>query len=68
MPTELQSATGPVAWMGYCSPVGTVKICAWCPDKAAADKIAKDSGLMVTHGMCVACFTKEQISLGLDTP
>lgn len=30
-------------------------ICAWCPDKPAADVWAADRGLMASHGICQAC-------------
>lgn len=34
-------------------------ICAWCPDKAAGDAWAEDRGLDSTHGICLACETRE---------
>lgn len=48
----------PVAWMGYAAP-DTIKICAWCPDKFAADRLAREQHFKVTHGMCVDCYQKQ---------
>ena len=40
------------------SPSGATRtaiVCAWCPDKAAADTYAAAQGLPVSHGICPAC-------------
>ena len=49
----------PAAWLGYAvKPTGgfVVRVCAWCPDKAEADRLAHAAGLEVTHCMCVSCY------------
>jgi hypothetical protein len=51
----------PRAWLGYAADGKSfcvVKVCAWCPDKAQADKLAGESGLTVTHTICPACYAR----------
>lgn len=57
----------PVAWLGYAphfEAFTCVRICAWCPDKKEADKLAKDAGLKVSHTCCEKC-AGEQLRLAL---
>lgn len=44
----------PLAFMGPAD-ARTVRVCAYCPDKAAADAQALAAGLRITHGICPAC-------------
>jgi len=30
-------------------------VCAWCADKAEADKWCREQGLQASHGICPAC-------------
>jgi hypothetical protein len=46
----------PKAWLGASSADAKLaRICAWCPDKSAADALALIHGLMPTHTICDAC-------------
>ena len=52
----------PAAWLGY-SPSPrfkrlTVRICARCPDRPVAEKLARDLGADVTHTWCPGCAKK----------
>lgn len=54
--------TLPSAWMGFAAPRSgraCVRICGWCPDKDEADRLAKNGGCDVTHGMCKECYNKQ---------
>ena len=58
----------PSALMGYAPPLkgasrACVRVCAWCPDKAAAEAEAEKYGHDVTHGICPKCFQKQQAAL-----
>ena len=58
----------PAAWMGFAprvahSPRACVRICAWCPDKAEADRLAYIWGYDVTHGQCPACVQRVMAKL-----
>jgi hypothetical protein len=47
----------PAAWLGYrphAKQFCAVAVCAWCPDKARAETLARP--FPVTHGICPACF------------
>lgn len=33
----------------------TARICAWCPDRAAAELMAASSGMDCTHTICARC-------------
>lgn len=49
----------PKAWMGYKADpkrFAVIAVCAWCPDKAAAEKLAHNAGFQVSHGICADCF------------
>jgi hypothetical protein len=52
----------PVAWIGYAR-TDTVRVCAWCPDKMAADKLALAQGFRVTHQICPVCYNKQLAEL-----
>jgi superfamily II helicase len=52
----------PAAWMGYALPQNgktTIRICAWCADKAAADALALSRGCAVTHTICTRCYQEK---------
>ncbi len=57
----------PVAWMGYANQEDrdkrlaciVVRVCCYCPDKQAADDLAKAHGWGVTHGICSACSQRQ---------
>lgn len=42
----------PKAWR---SSAGIAYVCAWCPDKDAADALALSLGLAISHGICREC-------------
>jgi|SRR5580692_844416 hypothetical protein len=46
----------PRAWLGPAKDfeAPTIAVCAWCPDKRAAEVLAEALGLQVTHGICRA--------------
>lgn len=49
----------PAAWLGEAPGyvgVTVIRICARCPDRAAAEAIAQANGHETTHGYCQACF------------
>ena len=51
----------PTAWMGYATRVAhskrpCVRVCAYCPDKKAADALAESKGYDVTHSICPSCY------------
>jgi len=49
----------PAAWLGEATnfaPLRVIRICARCPDRAAAEAIAAANGHETTHGYCEACF------------
>jgi hypothetical protein len=50
----------PDAWMGMAERFKkpTALVCAWCPDKDKADRLAESRGLDVSHGVCSACLKK----------
>jgi hypothetical protein len=53
----------PAAWMGYAPDPKrfcVVRICAWCPDKKAADELALSSGFEITHSICPGCYQVQQ--------
>ena len=52
----------PQAWMGYAAP-DTIRVCAWCPDKSAADRLAREQHFKATHSMCVTCYQKQLAEL-----
>lgn len=35
-----------------------IMVCAWCPDKALADRYAHRAGYRVTHTICAECAAK----------
>lgn len=39
-------------------PDKVARVCAWCPDKDAADEWAESRGYEISHGMCDACKNK----------
>ncbi len=46
-----------------------VRVCAYgCAGKAEAEKLAKDGGFKVSHGMCEKHYHAELVKMGLDTP
>jgi hypothetical protein len=51
----------PAAWMGYAPREARdtskpyVRVCSWCPDKAAAHALAAEHGFLVTDGICPDC-------------
>jgi len=52
--------------MGYkANPRGGffARVCAHCPDKAQADRLARDAGLPVSHGICERCYAKQLSAL-----
>lgn len=60
----------PKAWLGYKETPGCrtlVRVCAWCPDRKEAEKLADAAGHEVTHGACPACY-QEQLRRFMDGP
>lgn len=57
--TAEQNPTLCAAWLGYALDTSAadvmVRICAWCPDKEAAEREAKRLCVKVTHGICKTC-------------
>ena len=47
------------AWLGYAvdptSADVAARVCAWCPDKEAAELEAARLNLTITHGICPTC-------------
>jgi len=41
-------------------PDKVARVCAWCPDKVAADEWCEGRGYEVSHGMCDACKEKQR--------
>jgi hypothetical protein len=67
------TATMPNAWLGFAPRTGDkrracVRVCAWCPDKQAADDLAAAHGYDVTHGQCPACYQRELAKLTGERP
>lgn len=64
--TAEQNPTLCAAWLGYVMDEHAadvmVRICAWCPDKEAAEREARRLCLKVTHGVCPKCYG-EQLAL-----
>lgn len=52
----------PKAWLGYkpsTSGRPLVRVCAWCPDRAEAERQAREARHDVTHGICPACYYRQ---------
>ena len=64
--------TFPAAWLGYApqriagSDLLCVRVCAYCPDKAEAERQAQAAECDVTHAICVPCYQKQLDALGLN--
>lgn len=61
----------PKAWLGYsCVPShrgkAMIRVCAWCPDKRAAEQLAAKYGHEVTHSICEDHFAEQMGTLKLD--
>lgn len=55
---RIAASSAPVAWMGLSPDSRTARICAYCPDKNAADARANALNLQMTHGICPECNAK----------
>ena len=57
----------PKAWLGYspCKGGGfAVRVCAWCSDKAEAERLARP--LPITHTICPACYARQLAQLKVE--
>lgn len=55
---KVAASPAPRAWMGLSPDTRTARICAYCPDKNAADARASALDLRTTHGVCSECMKK----------
>lgn len=58
----------PHAWMGLAADGRTARVCAYCPDKTQADRLAAGDGRPVTHGICPACLAVQMPKLNQALP
>jgi hypothetical protein len=60
---EIMATREPRAWMGLTADRRTARVCAYCPDKAKAERRADALNLSVTHGACPECLAKLMANL-----
>lgn len=63
VPPEAESALRRFKSFYGFNEAGQVRVCGWCPDKPEADRVAKEMGLEVSHGICPTHADEQQVEL-----